>query len=333
MPGLVRHVQYARRGRCAGRGAGKGAQILRVTATMDDDRDTRPQTETARRTRPCAALRRLGHSGGGAGAAHRRHHRGAEDRLRPGNPGRHLRTRPDLQDRHRGRPHGQDRHDADRAGLPGGGRDAGLGARMRSAPSKAFPASRSTWCSIRRGRPTACRKRRRSPSAGTENSRVKSSQIEGRAFAAFLFDMDGTILSSIAAAERVWTRWAERHGLDVATFLPTIHGVRAVDTIGGSPCRASTPWRRRRADAGRDRRCRRHPPDRRRRRRSCRRCRPIAGRSSPRRHANWPSARLAAAGMPAPAVLVTAEDVDRGKPAPDGFQLAAERLGSMRGTA
>ena len=61
---------------------------------------------------------------------------------------------------------------------------------------------------------------------------MKASQIEGRAFAAFLFDMDGTILSSIAAAERVWTRWAERHGIDVDTFLPTIHGVRAVDTIG-----------------------------------------------------------------------------------------------------
>ncbi len=43
--------------------------------------------------------------------------------------------------------------------------------------------------------------------------------------------MDGTILSSIAAAERVWGRWAEKHGLDVAAFVPTIHGQRGVDTI------------------------------------------------------------------------------------------------------
>src|SRR6187402_3704310 len=50
-------------------------------------------------------------------------------------------------------------------------------------------------------------------------------------FAAFLFDMDGTLLNSIASAERVWSRWAARHGLDVATFLPTIHGVRSVETI------------------------------------------------------------------------------------------------------
>lgn len=43
------------------------------------------------------------------------------------------------------------------------------------------------------------------------------------AYRAFLFDMDGTLLNSVAATERIWTRWAMRHGLDVAKFLPTIH--------------------------------------------------------------------------------------------------------------
>ena len=43
--------------------------------------------------------------------------------------------------------------------------------------------------------------------------------------------MDGTILSSIAAAERVWTLWAERNGIEVGPFLPTIHGVQAVETL------------------------------------------------------------------------------------------------------
>ena len=52
-----------------------------------------------------------------------------------------------------------------------------------------------------------------------------------RSFGAFLFDMDGTILSSIEATERVWSRWALRYELDLATFLPTIHGVRASETI------------------------------------------------------------------------------------------------------
>jgi len=37
--------------------------------------------------------------------------------------------------------------------------------------------------------------------------------------------------------------------------------------------------------------------------------------------------RLTAAGLPIPTVLVTAEDVSRGKPAPDGYVLAAQRLG------
>ncbi|MBW8860374.1 MAG: HAD family hydrolase, partial [Caulobacter sp.] len=55
--------------------------------------------------------------------------------------------------------------------------------------------------------------------------------IPTSAFAAFLFDMDGTVTNSIAATERVWTAWALRHGLDVEAFLPTIHGVRAEETI------------------------------------------------------------------------------------------------------
>jgi sugar-phosphatase len=37
-------------------------------------------------------------------------------------------------------------------------------------------------------------------------------------------------------------------------------------------------------------------------------------------------ARLVAAGLPVPAVLVSADDVTRGKPYPDGYLTAAERL-------
>lgn len=55
--------------------------------------------------------------------------------------------------------------------------------------------------------------------------------FEGQRFAAFLFDMDGTLLNSVAATERVWSNWARRHGLDVPAFLKTIHGVRCIDTV------------------------------------------------------------------------------------------------------
>lgn len=50
-------------------------------------------------------------------------------------------------------------------------------------------------------------------------------------FAALLFDMDGTLLNSMAVVERVWGAWAVRNGIDPVEFIKTVHGVRAVDTI------------------------------------------------------------------------------------------------------
>jgi len=43
--------------------------------------------------------------------------------------------------------------------------------------------------------------------------------------------MDGTIINSIASAERIWGDWARRQGLDVEKFMPTMHGARGIDTI------------------------------------------------------------------------------------------------------
>ncbi|WP_122606624.1 HAD-IA family hydrolase [Pseudomonas viridiflava] len=146
-------------------------------------------------------------------------------------------------------------------------------------------------------------------------------------FAAFLFDMDGTLLNSVIAAERVWAKWAQKHGLDVNRFLPTIHGVRSIDTVrkqnipgidvqqeadaisqaeiedvegvvaieGVADFLASLP-----AD------------------------RWAVVTSAPLALAQ---ARMKAAGLTLPDVVITAEDVTQGKPAPDGFLLAAQRLG------
>jgi len=55
--------------------------------------------------------------------------------------------------------------------------------------------------------------------------------FDGRSFGAFLFDMDGTVLNSIAVAERVWTAWAERWGVDAVSLLATVHGRKAIETI------------------------------------------------------------------------------------------------------
>ena len=54
--------------------------------------------------------------------------------------------------------------------------------------------------------------------------------IDG-SYSGFLFDMDGTLLTSIEASQRVWGCWAARFGLDAATFLPGAHGMQVRDVI------------------------------------------------------------------------------------------------------
>lgn len=148
-----------------------------------------------------------------------------------------------------------------------------------------------------------------------------------RAFGAFLFDMDGTVLNSIAAAERIWAAWAVRHGVDVESFLPTIHGVRAIDTITrlnlpgvDAQAQAAVITEAEIADVegiveipGAAALLNGLPKDR-----------WAMVTSAPR---DLALRRMAAAGIPEPAVMITAEDVQAGKPDPAGYLLAAKRLG------
>jgi len=146
-------------------------------------------------------------------------------------------------------------------------------------------------------------------------------------YRAFLFDMDGTILTSIAAAERVWTTWAVRHGVDVETFLPTIHGARAIDTIKrlalpGVDAEAQAAWI---TEAEiEDVEGVEEVPGAARFLNSLPAHQWAIVTSAPRTLA---LRRMAAAGIPEPDVMVTAEDVSIGKPDPAGYRLAAQRLG------
>ena len=151
--------------------------------------------------------------------------------------------------------------------------------------------------------------------------------LPARRFAALLFDMDGTIISSLALAERTWSRWARAHGLDVATFLPTIHGVRSVETIR----RLALPGIDPEAEAAAITRAEMEDvgdiveiPGARTFLDSLPRERWAIVTSAPRALAER---RLAAAGMPTPGLMIAAEDVTHGKPAPDCILLAAARLG------
>jgi sugar-phosphatase len=155
--------------------------------------------------------------------------------------------------------------------------------------------------------------------------------LPDQAFAAFLFDMDGTILTSIKAAERVWGEWAAGHGLDVAAFLPTIHGKRTEETVrnldlpGVDPVEEAARITRAEIEdvagveaiAGVAAFLASLPPQR-----------WAIVTSAPRALAE---ARILAANLPMPGVLVAAEDVERGKPAPDPFLLGARKLGVAPG--
>ena len=148
-----------------------------------------------------------------------------------------------------------------------------------------------------------------------------------RAYDAFLFDMDGTLITSIASAERVWSAWARRHGLDLDVFMPTIHGVRAIDTIRnqnlpGIDLQAEVDWVTRgeiedtdgvTEIPGATAFVATLPPDR----------WAVVTSASP----ELAEARLRAAGLTASRLVITAHDIERGKPDPEGFRLAAERLG------
>jgi sugar-phosphatase len=143
---------------------------------------------------------------------------------------------------------------------------------------------------------------------------------------AILFDMDGILISSIGSVERSWTKWAVLRGVDAALALETAHGRRAVETIAklrpDLDCDAELSVIEEMEIADNEgltvlpgvlALLAALPANR-----------WTVVTSATERLARI---RLAAAGIPVPEKLVTADHVRRGKPDPEPFLVGAASLG------
>ncbi|UGS37709.1 HAD-IA family hydrolase [Capillimicrobium parvum] len=147
-----------------------------------------------------------------------------------------------------------------------------------------------------------------------------------RSAGALLVDLDGTLLDSTAAAARAWGAFARRHGLDPAAVAHAAHGRPSRETVArlappGADLAAETAMV---DEAGVDdtggvvalpgaAQLLAAPPA------------PLAIVTSG--STALATARMHAAGLPVPDVLVSADDVRHGKPDPEPFVLAARPLG------
>ncbi len=161
--------------------------------------------------------------------------------------------------------------------------------------------------------------------SGPATSATATSRLAGRRFAAVLLDMDGTLVDSTAAVVRSWVTWALERGIDPRR-LEGYHGVPAAaivrELVAGDDVEAATA----RIDElelldvdgitvlpGAAEALSALPTGRAAIVTSC--VRPLA------------DARIGAARLQRPSVVVTADEVEHGKPHPEPFLLGAARLG------
>ncbi|MCE0486519.1 HAD-IA family hydrolase [Ornithinimicrobium sediminis] len=146
-----------------------------------------------------------------------------------------------------------------------------------------------------------------------------------RTFAAVLFDNDGTLIDSAPAVVRAWTTWAAEHGVDILT-LRGFHGVPAAGII-----QAVAPHLDQQAALARIIELEESDttdvlalPG------AVEALTALGPRAAIATSATrgLALARLHAAGIPLPEVIVTVEDITHGKPHPEPYLLAAERVGA-----